>query len=55
MADGFGLETYDESQLASLFELLKVLRVEAGDFSAEKEFEWQTLVGRPSISARTSY
>jgi DNA-binding MarR family transcriptional regulator len=33
MADGFGLEAYDEPSLAALFELLKELRVDAGDFT----------------------
>jgi DNA-binding MarR family transcriptional regulator len=34
MADGFGLTTYDEPALQSLFELLRELRVDAGDFAA---------------------
>lgn len=32
MADGFGLQAYDETQLQQLFELLRTLRVDAGDF-----------------------
>lgn len=32
MADGFGLSMYDEGQLSDLFGLLRVLRVDAGDF-----------------------
>jgi DNA-binding MarR family transcriptional regulator len=35
MRDGFGLAGYDEDQLAELFRLLRVLRVEAGDFRDE--------------------
>ncbi len=33
MAEGFGLQAYDDTQLAQLFELLRTLRVDAGDFS----------------------
>lgn len=33
MADGFGLRTYAEPELRSLFELLRELRVDAGDFA----------------------
>jgi DNA-binding MarR family transcriptional regulator len=33
MADQFGLAAYDEAALASIFELLRELRVDAGDFS----------------------
>jgi DNA-binding MarR family transcriptional regulator len=33
MADGFGLQAYDEPALGSLFELLRELRVDAGDFA----------------------
>lgn len=32
MADGFGLDMYDDAQLAELFDQLRVLRVAAGDF-----------------------
>jgi len=32
MRDGFGLAAYDEAQLAELFSLLRVIRVDAGDF-----------------------
>jgi DNA-binding MarR family transcriptional regulator len=32
MADGFGLTAYDDEQLRNLFDLLRVLRVDAGDF-----------------------
>ena len=32
MADGFGLKAYDGAQLRELFDLLRTLRVEAGDF-----------------------
>ena len=32
MREGFGLSGYDEHELAELFALLRVLRVEAGDF-----------------------
>jgi DNA-binding MarR family transcriptional regulator len=35
MADGFGLTSYDESQLDTLFGLLRELRLAAGDFAAE--------------------
>jgi len=34
MRDGFGLAAYDTDQLAELFRLLRVLRVDAGDFQA---------------------
>ena len=33
-ANGFGLTAYDEEQLAQLFDLLRELRVDAGDFRA---------------------
>ena len=36
MSDRFGLSGYDDSQLDALFELLRVLRVEAGDFRIEE-------------------
>jgi DNA-binding MarR family transcriptional regulator len=35
MADGFGLDVYDEPGLESLFELLRTLRVDAGDFAPD--------------------
>jgi DNA-binding MarR family transcriptional regulator len=35
MTDGFGLETYDEAKLETLFGLLRELRVDAGDFASE--------------------
>jgi DNA-binding MarR family transcriptional regulator len=35
MSDGFGLEAYDEPALQTLFELLRELRVAAGDFGVE--------------------
>lgn len=34
MADGFGLAMYNESELVTLFELLRTIRVDAGDFTA---------------------
>jgi DNA-binding MarR family transcriptional regulator len=34
MADGFGLSAYDESELDAMFGLLRVLRVDSGDFLA---------------------
>ena len=34
MRDGFGLTGYDEPQRAELFDLLRLLRLEAGDFQA---------------------
>ena len=34
MRDGFGLAAYDPTQLAELFRLLRVIRVDAGDFQA---------------------
>ena len=34
MRDGFGLAAYDEGQLGELFDLLRVIRVDAGDFPA---------------------
>jgi DNA-binding MarR family transcriptional regulator len=34
VADGFGLTAYDEPALRTMFELLRTLRVDAGDFSA---------------------
>lgn len=34
MRDGFGLAAYDRGQLEDLFRLLRVLRVDAGDFQA---------------------
>jgi DNA-binding MarR family transcriptional regulator len=37
MADGFGLEAYDEKTLEDLFSLLRVLRVQAGDFREEPD------------------
>ena len=33
MRDGFGLTAYDEDQLGELFGLLRMLRVDAGDFA----------------------
>jgi hypothetical protein len=33
MADGFGLGAYDDGQLDALFELLRQLRLGAGDFA----------------------
>jgi DNA-binding MarR family transcriptional regulator len=35
MTDGFGLGAYDEAALESLFDLLRELRVDAGDFAVE--------------------
>jgi DNA-binding MarR family transcriptional regulator len=35
IADGFGLTTYDEPALQDLFELLRELRVDAGDFATD--------------------
>jgi DNA-binding MarR family transcriptional regulator len=35
MRDGFGLSAYAEDQLEELFDLLRALRVDAGDFAAE--------------------
>jgi DNA-binding MarR family transcriptional regulator len=35
IADGFGLTTYDEAALQDLFELLRELRVDAGDFATD--------------------
>jgi len=32
MADGFGLKAYDDAQLRDLFDLLRTLRIDAGDF-----------------------
>jgi hypothetical protein len=32
MDDGFGLAAYEDRQLEDLFELLRVIRVDAGDF-----------------------
>jgi DNA-binding MarR family transcriptional regulator len=34
MSDGFGLSTYDETELSQLFRLLRELRLAAGDFRA---------------------
>jgi DNA-binding MarR family transcriptional regulator len=34
MRDGFGLAAYDSDQLDQLFHLLRVIRVDAGDFQA---------------------
>jgi len=36
MRDGFGLSAYDEQQLGELFGLLRVIRVDAGDFAVEE-------------------
>jgi DNA-binding MarR family transcriptional regulator len=33
MAEGFGLQAYDDEQLRDLFELLRTLRIDAGDFA----------------------
>lgn len=33
MADGFGLDTYDDRELESIFALLRDLRIDAGDFA----------------------
>jgi DNA-binding MarR family transcriptional regulator len=33
MADGFGLSAYDDTQLSAMFDLLRALRVDAGDFA----------------------
>jgi DNA-binding MarR family transcriptional regulator len=35
MNDGFGLEAYDRDQLEELFRLLRVIRVDAGDFAVQ--------------------
>jgi hypothetical protein len=35
MQDGFGLAAYDPHQLDELFRLLRVIRVDAGDFPDE--------------------
>ncbi|HET7530057.1 MAG TPA: MarR family transcriptional regulator [Mycobacteriales bacterium] len=35
MADGFGLDAYTPEQLDDLFELLRVIRVDAGDFPGD--------------------
>ena len=32
MAEGFGLRAYDDTQLRQMFELLRTLRIDAGDF-----------------------
>jgi len=36
MAENFGLGAYDEGRLAALFDLLRVLRVDAGDFPPDR-------------------
>ena len=36
MRDGFGLTAYDEEQLSELFGMLRLLRVDAGDFSSDE-------------------
>jgi DNA-binding MarR family transcriptional regulator len=35
MADGFGLGAYDAGQLEELFRLLRIVRVDAGDFAGD--------------------